>query len=190
MSSEIISNDENLNKLKTKSALDNEKSNYILKIIFDFMKKYKLFEVLKYNKILQKRINLTINDYKNYSQLLTPIEIELKLADNKYGKFINIYDKEEYYHIYLDNSKEEIKRNFLIENENINRIKIIIDHQVKSFKNLFSGCKCITSIFFKKFYRINITNMSYMFYDCSSLKKINFSSFNTTNVSDMSGMFF
>ena len=41
------------------------------------------------------------------------IERELKLVNNKYyNNFINISDEEkEYYHIYFDNSNEEIKRN-------------------------------------------------------------------------------
>ena len=91
--------------------------------------------------------------------------------DNKYGKFINIPDKDkEYYHIYFNNSNEEIKRNYLNKNEKVKIIKIIIDYQVTSFQNLFNYCKCIESINFNKFYRNNITNMSYMFEDCSSLK--------------------
>ena len=56
-------------------------------------------------------MNLNIEDYKKYSQFFSSIEIELKLAENKYGNFINIPDKEkEYFHIYFENSKEEIKR--------------------------------------------------------------------------------
>ena len=102
---------------------------------------------MKYNQKLQKRLNLSINDYKEYSQLYTPIEIELKPLKNKYGKFINVHDKEkEYYHIYFDNSNEEIKRNKLKKNEEVKIIKIIIDYQVKSFKNLFSWCYRIESI--------------------------------------------
>ena len=34
--------------------------------------------------------------------------------------------------------------------------KIIIDYQVKSFKDLFFLCECIESINFKKFYRNNV----------------------------------
>ena len=45
---------------------------------------------MKYNKELQKRLNFSINDYKKYSQLYTDIQLELKIVDNKYGKFINI----------------------------------------------------------------------------------------------------
>ena len=62
---------------------------------------------------MQKRVNLNISDYKKYSQLYSSIEIEIKLDDNEHNendKFINISDKEkEYYHIYIDNSNEEIK---------------------------------------------------------------------------------
>ena len=69
------------------------------------------------------------------------------------------------------------------------KIKIIIDYQVKSFKELFSGCYYIESINFKKFYRNNITDMSYMFAGCSSLKELNLNNFNTNNVTNMSDMF-
>ena len=73
-------------------------------------------------------------------------------------------------------------------NEKVKKIKIIIDYQVKSFKDLFYYSNCIESIFFKKFYRNNITNMSWMFYKCSSLKELNLSNFNTNNVTNMSEM--
>jgi len=93
--------------------------------LFEHIEKNISLGIIRYNKKLQKRFKLTIKDYKYYSEY---IEIELKYADNEYGKFINIPDKEkEYYHIYFDNSKEEIHRNYLKENEKINKIKIIID---------------------------------------------------------------
>ena len=82
------------------------------------------------------------------------------------------------------------KHEYYIEEEDkVTKIKIIIDYQVKSFKGLFSGCYCIESINFKKFYRNNITDMSWMFHGCSSLKQINFNNFNTNNVTNMSYMF-
>ena len=68
-----------------------------------------------------------------------------------------------YYHIYFNDNKKEIKRNYLNENENVSKLKIIIDYQIKSFERLFDNCKCIEFINFKKFYRNNINNMSYMF---------------------------
>ena len=170
MKSGIISKEEKLNQIKSKVNLNNLKSIVILKKILSYITKNESLNILRYNKKLQKRLNLSINDYKDYSQLYSPIEIELKFDENKCdekNRFIYILDEEkEYYHIYFDNSKEEIKRNYLDEKEKVNSIKIIIDYQVKSFKKLFINCKNISSIFFKKFNRINIVDMSYMFYNC------------------------
>ena len=107
-----------------------------------------------------------------YSEKYSSIEIEIKPVNDEYGKFINFKKEDEkYYHIYLNNNKEEIKMNNINKYEEIKIIKIIIDYQVKSFKGLFGSCDCIESIYFKKFYRNNITNMSGMFCRCSSLKE-------------------
>ena len=151
MNSRIIS------KKEQSKEFDNLKSNFILRKIFNMIKINKSLVIMKNNKKLQKRLNISIDDYKECSK----IEIELKLADYRYdGKFISLLDEEkEYYHIYFDNSKEEIKRNKLDYNEEVKKIKIIIDYQVKSFSQLFSKCECIESINFKKFYRNNITDM-------------------------------
>ena len=146
MNSRIISKNE-----QTK-GFDNLKSNFILRKLFNILKENKSLNIMKYNKKLQKRLNISIDNYKECSK----IEIELKLDDDNYGKFINIPNEEkEYYHIYFDDSKEEIKRNQLKKNEKVKMIKIIIDYQVKSLKGLFGWCHGIHSVFFKKFKRNN-----------------------------------
>ena len=182
------------NKINKKSNnyLENVKSVYILrKKIFDIIPKNKQLGIIRYNKKLQKKLFFNINDYKEYSQLYISIEIEIKPNNSKYNNFINIseYDKE-YYHIYFNDNKEEIKRIYLTEEDKVNKIKIKIEYQVKSFKELFNKCLCIKSICFKKFYRNNIIDMSYMFNECSSLKELNLSSFNTINVQYMKFMFY
>ena len=190
--------DDNINNNKSKKILpkiynnleDNLKiikSKYILQKIFNNLKKKKLLNTIKYNKNIKKRLDIDINDYKEeYSQ----IEIELRPLSNRYGKFINIDENTKYYHIYFNNNnKEEIKRNFINENEKIIMINIIIDYQIRSFKNLFKNCNCIKSIYFKKFYRNNINNMSFMFSDCSSLEELSLNNFKTINVTKMSDMF-
>ena len=60
------------------------------------------------------------NNNNNNNKESGEIELEVIPAKNKYGKFINIKKEEEsFYHIYFnDNKEEEIKRNFLNENEN------------------------------------------------------------------------
>ena len=180
-----------LNEIKTKKIFKNIKSKYIIKIIFDNLSKKRTLDIIKYNQKIQNKINININDYKEYSELYSSIEIEIIPVNNKFRNFINI-DKEDeiYYHIYFNNNKKEIKRNYLKKNEQINSIKIIITYQVKLFENLFDSCICIGSIYFKKFSRNNIQNMCAMFYKCLSLKELNITKFNTNNVTDMSLMFF
>jgi len=86
---------------QTKLVFEKVRSNFIYKRIFEYMKKNKTLEIIKYNKRLQNKLNLSINDYKDYCQLYSSIEIELNIVDNKYGNFINISDeKMKYYHIY------------------------------------------------------------------------------------------
>ena len=173
-------NELNKEKIESKNIFNNLKSDFFLQLLFNNLMKKKILNVIKYNKNIKDRINISIKDYKEYSEIYSSIEIELKPVNNKYGQFININVKnEKYYHIYFDDNKEEIKRNYLNENE---RIKIIIDYQIKSFKGLFQDCKCLEYIYFKKFYRNNINNMEYMFYGCSSLKELNLSNFNTNNL--------
>ena len=174
--------------VKPNPILENIKSDYFLQKLYDIMPKKKKLEIVKYNKKVQNRLNLGVKDYKEYSE----IEIEIITIKGGYGKFININEKDKlYYHIYFNDNKEEIKNKYKIdyEGDKVTKIKIIIDYQIKSFNSLFKWCECIESINFKKFYRNNITNMSYMFYGCWSLKELNLINFNTSNVIDMSFMF-
>ena len=109
-----MSKEEKIEQIKYKDNFKILKSNFILKKIFNIITKNKSLLIVRCNKKLQNRLNLSINDYKEYSELYSSIELELKLVDNKYGKFINIPDKdEEYYHIYFNNSNEKKKRNHL-----------------------------------------------------------------------------
>ena len=109
--------------------------------IFNNILKKRTLNLLKYNQNIKKRINLNINNYKEYSQKYSSIEIEIKPLNNEYGKFINIKkENEKYYHIYFDDNKEEIKREkreYILKSDNITKIKIIIDYQIVSFKKLF-----------------------------------------------------
>ena len=119
-----------------KEKLEKINSKYILKIVFNNLEKKKLYDILKYNKNIRKRINISISDYKEYSEKYSSIEIKIKPSNNKYGKFIN--EKEEiYYHIYFNNNEKEIKREYINKDEEFKIIRIKINYQVKSFENLF-----------------------------------------------------
>ena len=186
------SNKSNEISKKQQIHLKNIRSKVTLKKIFNFLKRNILLQMLKYNKNEQKNFNLNLKDYIEYAILYSDIVIEVIPVKKSSGKFINIVNKSEkkYFSIYFNDSYRKINRDKLNEKDKIKKIKIIIDYKVKSLNNLFGGCKCIESISFKKFYRININNMSYMFSGCSSLKELNLTNFNTSNVTNMSNMFF
>ena len=169
-SSELSKEKSESNKIESKDIFKNLKNDYFLQKLFHNLLKKKSLDIIKYNKKIKERMNISIKDYKEYSEIYSSIEIEIKPVNNEYGEFINMNENEIYYHIYFNDNKEEIKRIYFNENDNVSKIKIIIDYQIKSFKELFYKCKCIEYICFKKFYRNNINNMESMFLGCSSLK--------------------
>ena len=179
------------NNISSKCKIANIKSWYILKKIFSNIYEFKYLKIIKYSKKIQKKLNIRINDFEEASLKYSSIEIEIIPIKSKYFKFVNINNEtdKKYYHIYLNNEKKEIKRNFCKEKDNVKKIIIKIDYQVKSFYKLFQNCQCIESINFKQFYRNTISDMSCMFGCCNSLKEINLSKFKTDNVTKMSDMF-
>ena len=93
MNSGFISKEENLNRIKSIVDLKNLKSDFFLMKLFRIMKRNKSLKIMKINKNLQKRLNLSLNDFKNYAQLFSSIEIEIEtdyIDYNENKKFINI----------------------------------------------------------------------------------------------------
>ena len=173
--------------MEIKNFFENLKSNLRLKHIFGHLTEKKLLSIAKYNKYLQKRMNMDINDYINYIR----IEIELfpKLISKK-NYFINIPEKERnYFRIYFNDEKKEIYRTYFTEKDKIKKIKIEIKYEVKSLAELFDECECIEKLNFIKCKTKNITNMNNMFSKCKSLKELNIDVLKTDNVTDMSFMF-
>ena len=181
------------NKSKLRGKIENVKSKYILQKIFNYIIKDKTIKIVKYNKNIKNKININIDDYEKYCWR-EKVEIEIIPAENKYSKFskfINIYDKNKYKycHIYFNNNyKKQIKRNYLKKDENVTKINIILDKQIKSFFRLFYECR-IEYISFKKYYRNNIILFKEMFGNCAYLKEANISNLNCKNWLWMERMF-
>ena len=69
-------NKENQN-IKSDIVMESLKSDYFLQKLYDNMAKKKKLEIVKYNKKMQNRLNLSIKDYKEYSETYSSIEIEI-----------------------------------------------------------------------------------------------------------------
>ena len=93
--------------LKNKNYIDYIKSKNIMRKVFNYLKRIKFLSIIKNNKEIQNKFNITIDDYKQYNL----IEIEIIPFENKIGKFINILNESDelYYHIYFNDSNEKIK---------------------------------------------------------------------------------
>ena len=144
MNIKLSSQKKDINKIEAKCDLNNIKNDYFLQKVFNNLHKKNSLEMAKYNKKIKERLNLNISDYKEYCETYSSIEIEITPVTNKFGEFINIDEDIQYYHIYFNNNKEEIKRNYLDENDKVNKINIIIDYPVKLF--LYNFLKLIDSI--------------------------------------------
>ena len=143
------------NQIKSKNKLIKIRCNYFLEKLFNILEKKKSLDLIKYNKKLKKRINININDYKEYLEKYSSIEIEIKPVNNEYGKFINIEKEEEkYYHIYFNNNKKEINRNYINKDEEIKIIKITIDYQITSSMNYLKIANALKLYILKNFIEI------------------------------------
>ena len=177
--------------MEDKTSLFKIKSLNIQKTIIKYLNNKKILQFVKYNLKLQNKLKISLLNYDEYMKTYSEIIIELIPAENTSGIFINIRKEDiNYIHIYINNSRVEIKRNYIKPNEMIHKIIIKLDYQFNNFKYLFYDCKCLKTITFIKFFRNNIFDMSYMFCKCINLQEINFNSFNTDNVTNMCYMFY
>ena len=125
---------EKLNLIKSKSKFISLKSDYILKRLFNNIPKRISLKIIKCNINIQKRLKIDINNYKDFCEKFSSIELEIIPIQNKYGSFIKIKEEDKkYFHIYFNDNKEEIKKTELNEKDKVSKINIIIDYQIKSF---------------------------------------------------------
>ena len=154
--------------------LNKIRSSYILLKVLKHLPKNNYLNIFKYNKKYQKKFYLSFDSYKRY---YNEIEIELipdkneLMLINDIDEFIHIAEKEDksFYHIYFDNIKEEVKRNYIKKDENISEMKVVIDMDVKTIAKLFSECGCLKEIEFIKFNGTDFVDYKNMFESCSNL---------------------
>ena len=97
-------------------------SNFILKKIFHNLDKKDYCQIIRYNKNLQKKLNITIKDYNLLYKIYSKIELEIIPTSGKIqtDEIIKSNYNESFYHItynYENNKSKKIKIN------NVNIIK-------------------------------------------------------------------
>ena len=97
------------NKISSKNKFIIIKSDYFIRKVFNIIQKRISLEIIKYNINIQKRLNININNYKDFSEKFSSIELEIIPNQNKYGTFIRIDEEDKiYFYIYFN---EKNKRN-------------------------------------------------------------------------------
>ena len=181
-----------MNELKQPSNLSNSKtyikSKIILKQILSHLNEKNMLKLIKHNKALQNYLSIGIKDFKDYNQViieLTPIQ------EYEVNYFFNYkYESDESsIHVYFNDDKEDKKTNHFSKKDKVTKIKMILDWEFISLRELFLKSQVIQKIKFIKFNRSTFNDMSYMFEGCYSLEEIDLTNFNTKNVTNMSGMF-
>ena len=81
---------ETTRKVEEQGKLRKLISDYFIQKFFGYMSERKYLETIRYNKSIQKRIDININHYKAYSEEYSSIELDIIPMKGKYGKFINI----------------------------------------------------------------------------------------------------
>ena len=170
-------------------SYENIKSKYILKQIISNLKENTFLYIIKNCKKIQNILEITLENYKNYAKIeieIVPIDWDVYSHKNK--EFINIPSEQKaYFHIYINDSKNESFTNKIY--ENFENIKIKIERQVKSLQGLFKNCNSIKKINFIRFTIYDIINMESMFSGCTSLQELKVSNFITDKVQNMGKMF-
>ena len=124
------------------------KSKLVLKNIFSFIEKNKYFVIIKKSKKVQQKLSISLDSYKEYFKQIEVEIIPKKSDDLKDTKFINISDFINN-KIYFNSDSETIRRNTFLENDNISKIRVLIDiKNGDTLKNLFLSCKKIQEIKF------------------------------------------
>ena len=93
-----------IKKSKTKIDLINIKSKFILKKIFESIQKNKVLNIIKYNKKIQNRLNITQNDYKEFLN----IEIEIVPFQDYFVTYNFNFSEPKFYHVYFNDNEKEL----------------------------------------------------------------------------------
>ena len=173
--------------------LDSIRSKYVLKQIFANCKVNVCLKLILHNKKYQKRLNISIIDsilaYNIIKIEITPVSVlDTPFIDR--FPFINIKNDRSNYHIFFNDSKEPINRDYFRKEDKVSKITVFIDRKIKTLKELFKDCIYIKEVKVTNCIRDTIYNTSKMFYGCKSLVKADISKLNTRNVNNMGWMFY
>ena len=94
------------NPFQSHTLIAKIKSNVFLRKMFSHLKERNKLQILQQNKRIRDRVNISIDDYKNFKKT----EIIIIPAENIYGVFINIEEEEKRNIMYFLTMKKKKKK--------------------------------------------------------------------------------
>ena len=167
-------------------SLNSVKNKNVLSRIIKGHLKLKIYlKLINRNKALQSRLNISNKSYHDYCRIIFElIPIKPNQNDNK-NYFINFRGDMSFLHIYINDNEEEYDKTYLTKNDNINKIRVEIDFEVKYIFELFKDCTCLKEIKLVKYIRKDITDLSNLFKGCSMLTNLDINKLNINNVTNI-----
>ena len=99
-----------MNQITEKPHYKKIRSKYMLEKIFSFLSQKKTLYIIKYNKSVQKLLNMKLKNYVDFSdQIEIVLKFKNELRSNK-NYFINIINKDErpFFHFFYYNKKKKL----------------------------------------------------------------------------------
>ena len=167
--------------------LNSIKSKIVLKNIIRNIEKNVYLRIVKTNRNLQNKLDISLDTYEEY---YNQIEVELipKKSDlSSENQFINPdYQNKAFF----NSSFDEVKKCNFSDNENISKIRVLLNIKyLTSLSDLFLNCKKIEYIKFIHCANDKITEINYMFFNCESLINIDMTRLKIDNVTSMNFLF-
>ena len=193
----------NIKKIQ-KVSIKKIKCDFFVRNLFkDLILENRKLNIMKFNRDLQKKVKVKLEDYKKYQNVCHIIAESdneddfAKIKENlKTEEFLN----NENSNIIYKKGLNKIFNGLLVSNgkklcdtirifEKVKKLTIKTNIETKSLEYMFSGFLNLEEIDLSKFNTKYVENMSCMFIGCNNLKKANLSNLNADNVIHMSYMF-
>ena len=187
------------NKVINIDEAQNEKKQEEFKVI-NVINIFEEQNVKTHEKIKENNINeLLADQVKKSPEERNEITLKIKIEQKDIDKTIYFLDDTQGSEVenfngnnitlIIEGEVRPFKNCFIPRENRTYSIKLVFKNKISNCSNMFYQCKNIAEIDFSKFNTENVTDMNKMFFGCSGLKSLNLKSFNTENVSNMEGMF-
>lgn len=142
-------------------------------------RKDKNHKIVKSSGENKQSIELVIEGYQdsNKGRNLQDNERKVKILGESFHELNSSNAK-----IYIDGKKIDFNESLDIDTNEDIKLEIVLLDNIKTFKNMFKGCKRLKSVTLNKINTTSISDVSSMFEGCTGLNEVKFEKMNISNI--------